>query len=325
MLAVSLARPSPSRRSSLTNAGLYHKLHGVPRPVAMKKTVIKRRKRVPAVGPSVRGSSTQAELASPSTGSTAMPGTPQTATLGVTFGPDGEKTRISPSPIPQTALPAPADRASAMFGSAGYKDQLRRDAASSAAVPLRHAPVTATATGHGHTVGSSGGASGERKMPWWIEDRHDTNKDREAREREGVSLTFLSAHVSSLARSRRRRARRLSAPTLRSFVLLPHAVSSQPLPFMRHRLPTRRDACRTWLARSQRNRSFAPLDPFASSIPFHPYSECLSGVPLWCQKPGPNMSQGGGDPPLGHMTLAKICGYTTNRSPTMVEVFSFRP
>lgn len=30
--------------------GLYHKLHGVPRPVAMKKTVIKRRKRVPAVG-----------------------------------------------------------------------------------------------------------------------------------------------------------------------------------------------------------------------------------------------------------------------------------
>ena len=29
--------------------GLYHKLHGVPRPVAMKKTVIKRRKRVPAV------------------------------------------------------------------------------------------------------------------------------------------------------------------------------------------------------------------------------------------------------------------------------------
>jgi GATA-binding protein len=38
-----------SNRSKLTS-GLYHKLHGVPRPVAMKKTVIKRRKRVPAVG-----------------------------------------------------------------------------------------------------------------------------------------------------------------------------------------------------------------------------------------------------------------------------------
>ena len=35
-----------SKKSSLTIAGLYHKLHGVHRPVAMKKSVIKRRKRV---------------------------------------------------------------------------------------------------------------------------------------------------------------------------------------------------------------------------------------------------------------------------------------
>lgn len=46
--------------------GLYHKLHGVPRPVAMKKTVIKRRKRVPAVGtrPAV-DSPTPSAVASP--------------------------------------------------------------------------------------------------------------------------------------------------------------------------------------------------------------------------------------------------------------------
>jgi hypothetical protein len=40
----------------MTLIGLYHKLHGVPRPVAMKKTVIKRRKRVPAVGNPIKSS-----------------------------------------------------------------------------------------------------------------------------------------------------------------------------------------------------------------------------------------------------------------------------
>lgn len=44
-------------------AGLYHKLHGVPRPVAMKKTVIKRRKRVPAVGHPVKSNLNVDELA----------------------------------------------------------------------------------------------------------------------------------------------------------------------------------------------------------------------------------------------------------------------
>lgn len=192
-----------------------------------------------------------------------MPGTPQTATLGVAFGPDGEKTRISPSPIPQTALPAPADRASAMFGSAGYKDQLRRDAASSAAVPLRHTPVTATASGHGHSLGSSGTASGERKMPWWIEDRHDANKDREAREREGVSQAFLSSKRVFFA----------LLVTSSGPKYPPSSVSRPFRPLSRcpaHRDPrstldthrllhSRSYTYREWLARSWRDRSFAPL------------------------------------------------------------------
>ncbi|KAL7419204.1 GATA type transcriptional activator of nitrogen-regulated proteins [Cryptotrichosporon argae] len=44
-----LWRRDEEGRPQCNACGLYHKLHGVPRPVAMKKTVIKRRKRVPAV------------------------------------------------------------------------------------------------------------------------------------------------------------------------------------------------------------------------------------------------------------------------------------
>lgn len=48
-----LWRRDEEGRPQCNACGLYHKLHGVPRPVAMKKTVIKRRKRVPAVGGAV--------------------------------------------------------------------------------------------------------------------------------------------------------------------------------------------------------------------------------------------------------------------------------
>jgi GATA-binding protein len=42
-------------------SGLYHKLHGTHRPEAMKKSVIKRRKRVTAVGPSKQAEQAAAE------------------------------------------------------------------------------------------------------------------------------------------------------------------------------------------------------------------------------------------------------------------------
>lgn len=45
-----LWRRDEEGRPQCNACGLYHKLHGIPRPVAMKKTVIKRRKRVPAAG-----------------------------------------------------------------------------------------------------------------------------------------------------------------------------------------------------------------------------------------------------------------------------------
>ncbi|KAJ9123322.1 hypothetical protein QFC22_001521 [Naganishia vaughanmartiniae] len=53
----------PVAAAQALSVGLYHKLHGVPRPVAMKKTVIKRRKRVPAVGHPVKSNLNVDELA----------------------------------------------------------------------------------------------------------------------------------------------------------------------------------------------------------------------------------------------------------------------
>ncbi|KAI5455421.1 GATA type transcriptional activator [Naganishia albida] len=58
-----LWRRDEEGRPQCNACGLYHKLHGVPRPVAMKKTVIKRRKRVPAVGHPVKSALHVDELA----------------------------------------------------------------------------------------------------------------------------------------------------------------------------------------------------------------------------------------------------------------------
>ena len=60
-----LWRRDEDGRPQCNACGLYHKLHGIPRPVAMKKTVIKRRKRVPAVG-TVNGRSAPPPMPEPS-------------------------------------------------------------------------------------------------------------------------------------------------------------------------------------------------------------------------------------------------------------------
>ncbi|KAK4688863.1 hypothetical protein P7C73_g1242, partial [Tremellales sp. Uapishka_1] len=103
-----LWRRDEEGRPQCNACGLYHKLHGVPRPVAMKKTVIKRRKRVPAVGgpQSGRGASAHIGQDSPSAGATDLERTPSRGTL--TFPPmlptsdDRAKPKVMPQLIPST-------------------------------------------------------------------------------------------------------------------------------------------------------------------------------------------------------------------------------
>ncbi|CUA78142.1 Siderophore biosynthesis regulatory protein URBS1 [Ustilago maydis 521] [Rhizoctonia solani] len=65
--------------NNICNAcGLYHKLHGTHRPEAMKKSVIKRRKRVTAAGPSKQAEQAAAEaLVAVGRGPDGTPGTPE--------------------------------------------------------------------------------------------------------------------------------------------------------------------------------------------------------------------------------------------------------
>jgi GATA-binding protein len=174
-----LWRRDEAGRPQCNACGLYHKLHGVPRPVAMKKTVIKRRKRVPAVGAgSARGGSASAE-ATTSPAPSGMPGTPQTATISGPFtvapAVDHDKSRGPASLAPATAsamsTPSHADRAAGLHASSTLSDPLGLRKQPQKSVPL----IIPSAT------------TGERKNAWWIENRLAYNRDleaREARERE---------------------------------------------------------------------------------------------------------------------------------------------
>jgi hypothetical protein len=174
-----LWRRDEAGRPQCNACGLYHKLHGVPRPVAMKKTVIKRRKRVPAVGAGgARGGSASAE-ATTSPAPSGLPGTPQTATISgpftVTPAVDHDKSRGPASLAPATAsaisTPSHADRAAGLHTSSTLSDPLGLRKQPQKSVPL----IIPSAT------------TGERKNAWWIENRLAYNRDleaREARERE---------------------------------------------------------------------------------------------------------------------------------------------
>jgi GATA-binding protein len=159
--------------SSLTNLGLYHKLHGVPRPVAMKKTVIKRRKRVPAVHANI---------------------------LRAEPVPTPAEHRASPAaalaPIPSTRYDNGHSRErSANHTSPTFTMESRNALADSSAYLRTQKPNPSPGSGFGAGSGSGSG-SNETRKPWWIEERRDREKehrDREAktlRDREGVSSSF---------------------------------------------------------------------------------------------------------------------------------------
>ncbi|WVF69604.1 hypothetical protein IAT40_004382 [Kwoniella sp. CBS 6097] len=184
-----LWRRDEEGRPQCNACGLYHKLHGVPRPVAMKKTVIKRRKRVPAVGtqPGSRGGSApNAEQGSPAnTPSTAMP---NVVAPPPHVAPPPENEKAHPSPPFQHRAPPLSDHRIGSHSSLADAYSLARR------IP-KPPPATAVSLG----AGAGAGAAGARKKPWWVEGGREREKDekereareaRDAKEREGVSSVY---------------------------------------------------------------------------------------------------------------------------------------
>ena len=169
-------------------AGLYQKLHGVPRPVAMKKTVIKRRKRVPAVGASSgRGESVNPSQSenSPGNASVALPTTPQTAAISIQ--PTHDQALEAARPVfAATSNPPPAEHRGSPADSATKGQPI--STSSDFLGLMRRPPQTAMPISIPARIDLNGS---ERKRPWWIDNRDREKekeaKEREAREREGVS------------------------------------------------------------------------------------------------------------------------------------------
>nr|XP_031860711.1 uncharacterized protein CI109_003754 [Kwoniella shandongensis]KAA5527783.1 hypothetical protein CI109_003754 [Kwoniella shandongensis] len=182
-----LWRRDEEGRPQCNACGLYHKLHGVPRPVAMKKTVIKRRKRVPAVGtqPGSRAGSAvnPSDQNSPATASATIPpvGTVTAPPPHVVPPPENEKTHTSP-PFTHRAPMHGLGSSQLPFGTGPdlYAGLSRRNGKPPQAPP-----------------------SGERKKPWWIDGGRDREKEekereaREAKEREGAVICFLNKTLIS--------------------------------------------------------------------------------------------------------------------------------
>jgi hypothetical protein len=159
--------------------GLYHKLHGVPRPVAMKKTVIKRRKRVPAVGSSTRnspGGPSHSEQTSPARLNVPIP---QTATAtGAPYPTPTESEKSHPSPY--GAPPSLHEtRSPSMFDPIGMRRQQQK------AVPLNLSKDT----------------GGERKKPWWFDDKSPANKETDGKDDNVSSFLLLTVMAVPLTAS----------------------------------------------------------------------------------------------------------------------------
>lgn len=139
-----LWRRDEEGRPQCNACGLYHKLHGVPRPVAMKKTVIKRRKRVPAVAAAASPAGRSASQGAPSPGGSVLGSQPPPGYI------NDDKARYpmgSGSPW-SSGLPPTA------------RQQQEMDA--------RRKGMPMIVPG-----GSNPSSGVERKKPWWIEDRRE--------------------------------------------------------------------------------------------------------------------------------------------------------
>lgn len=180
-------------------SGLYHKLHGVPRPVAMKKTVIKRRKRVPAVGAQQSNATNTSTPRAGSTNPNTAENSPANPPASIPHAPSS----LGAGPPSHTQ---PYDRPP--FAMHGARPLPGHSAPNPDPLGLRRGP--SSSAGKSVPLLLSNPVTGERKKPWWIDDRHETPSktrdelEREARERdqqrggehvsrdrEGVSPTFL--------------------------------------------------------------------------------------------------------------------------------------
>ena len=224
-----LWRRDEEGRPQCNACGLYHKLHGVPRPVAMKKTVIKRRKRVPAVGSLTstgRGGSAVSDSQSPALRPGNIPQTPQTATLEQPpphTRPDLHATGFPLRRPPATAMPAadhrnpsglstatsnntylgPADRRKEFWQRLGNKDEMDKWAKEELArVRMREREIMSgkyrAEAGRGDSLwaryelngSGSGSGSGSREGS-----DNRAKEAQDAKEREGVSGTLVSIMI----------------------------------------------------------------------------------------------------------------------------------
>ncbi|KAK1921762.1 hypothetical protein DB88DRAFT_513031 [Papiliotrema laurentii] len=174
-----LWRRDEEGRPQCNACGLYHKLHGVPRPVAMKKTVIKRRKRVPAVGAQQSNATNTSTPRAGSTNPNTAENSPANPPASIPHAPSS----LGAGPPSHTQ---PYDRPP--FAMHGARPLPGHSAPNPDPLGLRRGP--SSSAGKSVPLLLSNPVTGERKKPWWIDDRHETPSktrdelEREARERD---------------------------------------------------------------------------------------------------------------------------------------------
>jgi len=198
----------------------------------MKKTVIKRRKRVPAVPPSRQSptNGTAPEADSPATDPATI--LPQTATA------TGSASFPTPTPTSADTDQNPSDLSRSLLNPSSRPTSSATNSNFPGTPPLQHritpvqSPTASTLADRlalrGHTrtpdsanmstkaavpltLPSTGAGASARKQPWWIDDRstRESELQREAREREARERSLRETH--RLATEREREAREKEA------------------------------------------------------------------------------------------------------------------